>query len=1265
MFEITSEDIASLADDDLRTLVGLLCEAELRRLDLPRSAVTWGGHQDAADSGIDVRVALLAKASIKGFVPRPATGFQVKKPDMPRGKILEEMRPSGTIRPVIRELADESGAYIIVSSTGSTSQSALRNRRNAMKEAVSDVPNGALLMLDFYDRTRLATWVRDHPGLIAWVRQRAGRVIAGWHSYGAWAHPSEGVSGEYLLDGKSRILTGRKEDGEGLAALEGIKRMRDLLRQPGKVVRLIGLSGVGKTRLVQALFDERIGEQALDPSLAFYTNMADSPDPQPTALASYLTVSRIRAILVVDNCAPDLHRRLSDVCRQSGSTVGVITVEYDIREDQPEATEVLELVPASVELVEKLLQRRFPEISPIDARTIAEFSGGNARIAVALANTVGKEESIAGLKDEELFRRLFFQRHDPSESLVQTAQACSLVYSFQGEDLTGNKAELPRLGELVGKRAEQVYQDVAELRRRDLVQQRGDWRAVLPHAIANRLAAMALENIPWAVVEAQLLDKAPERLLKSFSRRLGYLHNSKEAVQIAEKLLEADSWLGNVAQLNPLGRAMFEYVAPAVPEAALVALERACNGPDHEQMLSISRDFVGLLRSFAYDPKLFDRSVALLITFAEVADDDKHNDAAKVFESLFFIYLSGTHAPIEQRLRVIDALLRSRVPKHQKLGLDALRAVLEAWHFMSAHSFEFGAHSRDFGYRPKTDAELQHWFASALRLVEAFACSHESIASDVREVLGEKFRGLWTKAGIYDDLERISLGISSKLFWREGWISVRETLTYDSKSMDPYVHERLVTLAQRLRPKDLVQKVRSIVLTSKAVGLDLSNDADHADDPIKAYVHVEKIAEALGKETAQDRESLGQLFPELIGTEGRLWFFGRGLAAGAEEPEAMWKRFVAQLAATKQEKRDVQVFRGFLNGLMDIKPHLANAILDDAVEDEVLAYWFPVLQTSVTIDERGLYRLNRALARGKAPIHMFRRLAWGRVLESVSGADFSRLVSAIANLPDGYDVALEILSMRLHLDKHEKRDHEREVVELGQQLLHQVVFKRNQHQDDYRLGEIAEGCLTGERGASLARDIGRKLRHAVAKLETSAFDNAHFTQKLLKVQPSAALDAFLAGAEEERRQGIRALQEMSEHQTAPVDGVQESDLFQWCDRDPTTRYPTIAAVATLFHRADKDRPLDWTKVALGIVERAPDRGAVLKEYVRRFNPRIWSGSHAAVVEARAKLLNQFDGHPDAAVVEYIAKEKIRLAQQIERERQQEYQEDRAKDERFE
>jgi hypothetical protein len=261
MFEITVDDIAALNDEDLRTLIARLCEAEVRRHGHSPAAVTWGGNQAAKDGGLDVRVALPAGTTIGGFIPKANTGFQVKKPDMPRGEIFEEMKPKGALRPVISDLLQASGAYVIVSSK-SVSDSALQSRRDAMAAAVAALPNAENLTLDFFDRTRIATWVRDHAGLIPWVRSRIGRAITGWQSYGSWsAAPAESDS-TFLLDELSRIHAGRG-DGDGLTAIDGINQIRNIIRAPGHVVRLVGLSGVGKTRLAEALFDETVGANCL------------------------------------------------------------------------------------------------------------------------------------------------------------------------------------------------------------------------------------------------------------------------------------------------------------------------------------------------------------------------------------------------------------------------------------------------------------------------------------------------------------------------------------------------------------------------------------------------------------------------------------------------------------------------------------------------------------------------------------------------------------------------------------------------------------------------------------------------------------------------------------------------------------------------------------------------------------------------------------------------------------------------------------------
>ncbi|EEF22039.1 conserved hypothetical protein, partial [Ricinus communis] len=259
----------------------------------------------------------------------------------------------------------------------------------------------------------------------------------------------------------------------------------------------------------------------------------------------------------------------------------MLTIEYDVREDQPERTQVVRLDTSSPALIEALLRRRYSHLSQVDARTIANASGGNARIAIALAETVDRSDSISGLSDEALFQRLFRQRQDSDNALLLAAQMCALVYSFQGAALTGDQAELPRLAALAGQAPGETYRYVQELLRRDLVQQRGPWRAVLPHAIANRLAARALEDTPYDLIDQQLVSGGTERLAKSFSRRLSFLHDQPAAVAIVERWLAPGGLLHDVSALSDLGRAMFHNVAPVLPEAALSALERVAVSRPH------------------------------------------------------------------------------------------------------------------------------------------------------------------------------------------------------------------------------------------------------------------------------------------------------------------------------------------------------------------------------------------------------------------------------------------------------------------------------------------------------------------------------------------------------------------------------------------------------------------------------------------------------------------------------------------------------------
>jgi len=1068
------------------------------------------------------------------------------------------------------------------------------------------------------------------------------------------------------MDDSLRIQTDTETTEGGLQPLEGIKRIRERLRRKGTVVRLVGLAGVGKTRLVQALFDDRLGDGGLDPSLAHYTDIADDPDPLPTKLASDLIAARKRAILIIDNCPPDLHRRLSDTCRCQDSLLSLITVEYDVREDQPEGTEVFSLEPSSVNLIEKLVRRRFPEISPVDAQTVANFSGGNARIAISLAETIDKNETITGLSDDDLIRRLIEQRHGPNDSIMLAAQALSLVYSFQGDDISReDQAELFRLGALIGKTAQEMFRLVAELRERDLIQRRGVWRAVLPHAIANRLAATALKKIPLPEIESSLFT-GPERLLISFSRRLGYLDASKEAKAIVRGWLGQGGLLEKVVGLNDLGTAMLNNIAPAAPEEVLAALERLLlhhSSPDTAQKC---QRYVPLLRSISYDAASFERCITLILKIADAVDlDGDGQEVQRVVVSLFWIHLSGTHATIEQRLLVIRSLLQSEDFKRRKLGIRALEAVMQTSHFSATHGFEFGARSRDYGFWPRTKDEQKDWFRSGLQLAEAFGCSDEPLASEVRTAVAEQFRGLWSRAAMHACLERICRTFSANEFWAEGWVAVRQAIHYDSGGMSAEISARLASIEELLRPRDLVQKVRSILLCDGLVDVGFDSQDDSASGIQARLDRTRAAARDLGKFVAADEEAFAKLLPELVSKNAHLmWTFGQGLAEGAEEPASIWERLVTQLASTTEDKQKIVTLCGFLDVLQVAGRQLVDNLLDNALEDETLARWYPLLQTAVDIGKQDVKRLMLSLALGKAPIRTYGSLSGGRTTDPISGPDFRDLLLEISAKPEGLDVATEIIYMRFLSYESRKQDCDAETLETGRKLIRQLNFTKRNSRQDYRLGVIAKYSLAGAEGASIVKEICMNLRAAAAKYETSMFYHNDLLEGLFSVQPIGALDGLCQDDTTDLDLSIRILDDVGQLRNNPFNVISETDLLAWCEGQPKTRYPIIATAITVFKPTGEDGQLQLSGIARQLVAKAPDVIQVLKAFISQLEPIGW-GSQPESVESNARLLDEFANHPDFAVRDFIANAKLRLADAIKAQGDIEVELERQRDQRFE
>ncbi|MDQ1086148.1 hypothetical protein [Siphonobacter sp. SORGH_AS_1065] len=1219
LIQITGNDIALLSDSDLRSLVGLLCEAECRLNNVSPIGVTWGGHQDAKDGGLDV-VVLNTALITNGFIPRSNTGFQVKKPNMTASKILEEMKPNGILRESIKQLIVNSGSYIIINSSGSTAATALEDRRKAMRDAVKDELESENLHVDFYDRDRIATWVRCHPSIVLWVFGKLGRSLRGWQPFDNWTRPGE-VKEEYLIDSSTRLYDSTENEEENILTIEkGISKLRNLLSTPRSCVRLVGLSGVGKTRFVQTLFDERIGENALNPRQVFYTDISDDPNPDPKSFAEQLMAQNTRAILVIDNCTPELHGRLARLCSSTKSTISLVTIEYDVKDQLIDETETsfFRLEPASDDLICDLIKKRFKHINSLDARTITEASGGNARIAIILASTINKGEKISSLRNGELFERIFQQRNSPNNDLIKSAKAFSLVYSFNGLD-TERDSELSFLASIIGKTPELLYEDISELKKRDLIQSRGEWRALLPHAVANYLAIEALDLMPPKKMIDIFFTKGSERLIKSFSKRLSFLHDSYNANQIAVELLKADGLLGDVSNLNGFGFEVFKNIAPVYPEVTLEAIERAVSKTDFIIKYNSYNDhYVRILKSIAFEDKYFIRSVTIICQF--VLSENKKNSSyvRRVLHSLFALYLSGTHAKPKTRLLIIHDLVTSLSARKVELGLELLEASLESWHFNAVDSFQFGSRSRDYGYRPKTYEEVQDWFKIFIKEIGDLIIGNQDLSERLKQILAKKFRGLWTRSGAINELEELIYKIKSRNEWVEGWIEVKKTIYHDSEELDTKRRNKLFNLENALRPSTLQEEIKAYVYSVNYYALlHIDRKTRSIEDRLK---DMDDMVIQLGIRLSKDESLLELLLPTLLTKNyNNSFYLGKGIAKGAEDLINKWQKITFPLGYLNKDIVYVNLLGGYLNEIAISDMQLANDILDQIIDDSTLMTWFPYFQTLVPLGPIGLERLYKAIDNNISPINLYSNIGYGRYHETITDEDFSKLVLKISSKDNGVEVAIGLLNMRFREDK---QNHQNILIEAAREILLKYNFK---NQNNYGaimhdIIKILKVCIDVdiEEGDDFASTLCTNLNNAFQLYDLYTHDFLELLSIIAKRYPFIFLEFFLENSNVNEYRNLDFYDINTGNNV--LDVVTDDTIISWCEVNPEIRYTCLFNIFNPFELNKESNELQWRRSVTHVFKKTTDIGNTLDALEENI---LFSGSFGLYSDKLESLLDFF------------------------------------------
>ncbi|WP_217520172.1 esterase/lipase family protein [Vibrio metschnikovii] len=1103
------------------------------------------------------------------------------------------------------------------------------------------------------------------PPLLRWLDSKYQEGSNGWQGYSNWSNSPKGVEETYIVDEQVRLFDVSSSDKEGKTGIEAIHSLRSKLGASGSSTRLVGLSGVGKTRLVQALFDDRVGKDQLSADLVLYTDMGHAPVPTPRAVIEKLAAEDKKAIVIIDNCPSELHWDLAPSCKKS---ISLLTIEYDIREDQPETTGVLSLEPASDTLITNLLKARFTHLSDQDASKIAEFSGGNARIAIALASTVDQSESISHLKDDQLFKRLFHQRHQEEHSLMQAAQVLSLVYSFQyKDDENPYSSELELLSCVSSTPTKTLYESAQELKCRKLIQQRGIWMAVLPHPIANRLAKVAMQNIPTNLFVSFFNENTDRRILASVSRRISYLDNCTEAQGVVARWFKQDGTVGKLLAngKQELALTILTNSAPIAPQETLEFLIKLSEN-DANFLTRKNPEFsqlADLLRSLAYEPELFPQSTKLLAEIATAEKkDENYNSIRDILKSLFYLYLSGTHASKEQRLNIIKELIESGNECKIEIGFELLNASLEFSHFSSHHSFDFGARSRDDGYHPSSNQECTEWYQFFIEYTESLAKRNDPLHKHARSTLAAHLSELFHSKALWKVLEDAIEVVLSTGEWSEGWLRLGSFLQFNAEGLDNAEIGMIEGILDRLRPTSIDEQIHMYLLSTHYDFYYLDTTGENGDS-VNGYEIAEENAEKLGKDLSKSHlQYLVSKLREILSTQGdssRHHAFGVGCAKGADDHSNFWEMLLDNLSEIPLEKQRINLLRGFIRHLSRIKPELTNSILDSLLHDKRANKWFPEIQFSATLDATAVTRLIQAIEMQQSPIHFYQSLGYGKVHEALSDTDLCKILRQINRQPDGIKVSIEILSMRFHgLRAKSPYTPSNEIKELAQKTLLLADFSKedfNGH-GDHAMHNVAKVALTPPNNYKATRTI---LERMIEK--QPLFSIRYKLQKTLEVvmksNPKAVLDCLL---DEEGNCQERAVTffKCSQTPSIPLELISE-----WCGSDPSKRCPIIAEIISPYTQDNEVYRL--SKETRYVLEISPNPLDVLKNLNIFRASSARSGSWANILGAYLSIYSDLEEYDDPQVQQWAYLEKASLQARIEAERKREKERDRETDERFE
>lgn len=1267
-FQVTSQHVGRVGKQMFPQFLRLLLQAETLSHGIPSHDIHVADNVDAPDGGEDGRIQWQGGPEKTRFLPNRFTQFQLKTGDIsPAAAGKEVLTKAGEVKPMVRS-ALEKGATYVVLSTRTYTREQLEKREGRIRAALK----GAGLDIDdhqvhFHDASQLADWANAHPAVATWLLEK---VEPGFpKEFRSWSH-----------------WAGRPEHASFWVEDERLSHLRQFFHQqaiaePRKTARIVGLWGIGKSRLVLEAFRPTGADDLAPSNLSSLVLYAVESEVDSTALQNVvqrLADSGARAVVIVDECAPRTHRALVEMVERKTSRLSLITLDNEIPSETLNAsTHKVEEAPDAV--TEAIVNRVASRLQGEDQRRLARFSRGFPRMSILVAQAWHEHTPLAHATEQDLVKSYILGRDTDEAQLV--LKSARLLAAFGLVDCEDN-TKVDRIATL-GRNlnAQDLRTGVRKLAERGVAHRWwGRYVSIEPRPIAMSLAEQQWQE--WSkdtwdkvlVNSSQSTMRAAKLGLRTGTDELNLHVRAAKQLKLLNQLEIARSVVKHVCRYGgPLddwqgiltaGHAeVLDHLAEIDSRTVVEQLKRLL--ADVENLSIITDDsrsqchLVWALEKIAFQSETFEEGAHLLLRLAAKENEQNNHTAmqnkhaTRQFIGLFPLLFADTEAEGTQRLDLLDELCEKDDISEKKILIEALAEGLRLGDFRRVLGAEtHGTRPALKSWQPKTKDEVENYIHGCATWLAHFATQADPTGALAHNVLGAKMGSL-INHGFIKIVESVVKEIGAMTdYWPRAFESLNWYLSRPNADTPDELIDQVRTLMHQVEPKSLETRLRFLV--NEMPWNYLATREDNYEEETQRQIDVvrEVAAEAL-----QQPETLRALLPQL--SRGQRWMasvFGQALAESTDSWDEWLKALTQAVKDTPEAERSYRLLTGYIFGLAGRQPGAVEAFKQRVARSPVLSPTLPMICDSIGCMPSDLDLIIFALQNNFLSSHWLDCITIGKILHNVSSQNVAHLIDVlIDHNAEGFSAALILLGRYLYEDctrlETFLRSQIRKIAEnmlrwpwtgqannLNSQTMREFYFTKLitcmlENEPDDR--DVMATAMALAKAVATLPDVDydyekKEALQTVLPILLSKFSGIAWPligSAIISTERTYFFESFMGGGIQLGHQRVNS----------PLLSLPEDTLFAWCHSHPE-QAPAFVARTVLFLTSDdsnSDPVVSVHPVMVRLLEDFGDRENVTSALIKNISSGGWSGSieafHQKKYEKKREPIKLLLEHPDKKV----------------------------------